>query len=45
MKHAADFPLEAGLPHAPLHMPKQELEPSRSLMKTLRATLWPFASR
>lgn len=45
MKHAADFPVETSLPYAPLHMPKQELEPRRSLMKTLRATLWPFLSR
>jgi len=45
MKHAADFPVEAGLPYAPLHMPKQELEPRRSLMQAIRATLWPFAFR
>lgn len=45
MRHAVDFPLEAGLPYAPLHMPKQELEPRRSLIETIRATFWPFASR
>jgi hypothetical protein len=45
MKHAADFPLEAGLPNAPLHMPKQQLEPRRSLMQAIRATLWLFAER
>lgn len=45
MKYEIDFPLKAGLPYAPLHMPKQELEPQRSLMKKIRATLWPFAGR
>lgn len=44
MKHAADFPVEVGLPHAPLHMPKQKLERRRSLMQLLYATLWPFAA-
>ncbi len=45
MKHAADFRVESGLPYAPMHMPKQALEARRSLMDTIRATLWPFASR
>lgn len=41
MKHSGEFPFQAGLPDAPLHMPKQELEHRRSLMQTLRA-LWAF---
>lgn len=41
MKHSGDFPFQAGLPDAPLHMPKQKLEHPRSLMQTLRA-LWAF---
>lgn len=45
MKHVADFPFAAGLPDAPLAMPKQQLEPRRSLMQAIRATLWPFADR
>lgn len=45
MNHQLDFTFEAGLPHAPLHMPKQRLEPRRTLMQAIRATLWPFAGR
>ncbi len=45
MKHSGDFPFDAGLPDAPLHMPKQQLEPRRSFMQTIRATLWPFSLR
>jgi hypothetical protein len=45
MKHSGDFPFQAGLPDAPLEMPKQQLEQRRSLMQALRATLWPFAFR
>ncbi len=44
MKHA-DFPFGAGLPEAPLHMPKQQLEVRRSLFDAIRATFWPFAGR
>ncbi len=45
MKHAIDFPFEAGLPDAPLHMPKQRLEPRRSLIEAIRARFWPFSDR
>jgi hypothetical protein len=45
MKHAGEFPFLAGLPDAPLEMPKQQLEVRRSLMQALRATLWPFSAR
>jgi hypothetical protein len=45
MKHSAEFPFQAGLPDAPLYMPKQQLEPRRSFIEALRATLWPFGSR
>lgn len=45
MKHSGEFPFQAGLPDAPLAMPKQRLEYRRSLIQTLRATLWPFAGR
>ena len=45
MKHSAEYFFEAGLPDAPLPMPKQQLEPRRSLMQAIRATLWPFADR
>jgi hypothetical protein len=45
MKHSGDFPFQAGLPDAPLAMPKQQLEHRRSLFAALRATFWPFAER
>ena len=45
MKHSGEFPFFAGLPDAPLDMPKQQLEQRRSLMQALRATLWPFGGR
>jgi hypothetical protein len=44
MKHSGDFPFLAGLPDAPLDMPKQQLEHRRSLMQALRA-FWPFTAR
>lgn len=45
MKHITDLPLAAGLPDAPLFMPKQHLEPRRSLMRVIRSAFWPFADR
>lgn len=45
MNYVAVFPAQAGLPDAPLHMPKQKLERRRSLIQTIRATLWPLMGR
>lgn len=38
MKHR-EFPFALGLPDAPLAMPKQDLEPARSLLDVLRSVL------
>jgi hypothetical protein len=45
MKHAAHFSTQSCLPDAPLPMPKQTLERRRSLIESIRASLWPFAGR
>lgn len=45
MKHIADLRSDAGLPDAPLFMPKQHLESRRSLMQSIRAAFWPFGYR
>jgi hypothetical protein len=37
MTRSGDFPIEAGLPDAPLLMPKQQLESRRSLLQALRS--------
>ena len=37
MTRSDDFPIEAGLPDAPLVMPKQQLESRRSLLQELRS--------
>lgn len=45
MKYSVDFPLANALPDAPLAMPKQQLEPRRSLLQAIRDTLTAFAGR
>jgi hypothetical protein len=45
MKYTTEFPFANALPDAPLHMPKQQLEYRRSLLRVLRDTLSAFAGR
>ncbi|MBF0678649.1 MAG: hypothetical protein IR164_06900 [Devosia sp.] len=45
MKHITDLPLAAGLPDAPMFMPKQRLESRGLLMRAIRAAFWPFSER
>lgn len=45
MKHSVDFPFANALPDAPLFMPKQQLEPRRSLLRALRDTLTAITGR